>query len=216
MRDLQPKVAEDVFVDHPLDAFDLLWCHRLWMGEIEAQPVRCYERTGLAGMAPEHCPQGGVQQVGGRVVAHNVVTSNGIDRGSGGIADFRFAAHDRAEVDDQTIDRLAHVCDRDLPALPVGRPDGSGIGDLPTGFDIEGGLGEHHSDGLPDPGRSNRSAISQNCEQAPMAAQTRVRIVPDAALIQAACPQQFVQQFLVAAAVLGELDSTFAPARIAA
>ncbi len=58
-----------------------------------------------------------VQQVGGGVVAHDVLTALRVHLGNRLVADLGFAAHNFAEVDDHPRGRLAHIFDADLPAL---------------------------------------------------------------------------------------------------
>ena len=63
------SVAVDLRVDDPLDLALLRRCHRSGMHEVEAEPIRRHQRTGLLDVRPEHLAQGRVQQVRGGVVA---------------------------------------------------------------------------------------------------------------------------------------------------
>ena len=86
-------IAQDGPVDAGFDLLQLLGCHRLRVGEVEAQPVGGDQRAGLAGMLAQHAAQLGVQQVGGGVVAHDVLAALGVHPGDRQVAHLGLAAH---------------------------------------------------------------------------------------------------------------------------
>ena len=60
-------------VDDLFHFFDLLGRHAVRVVEVKAQTVGGYQRAGLARVLSQHLVQGRVHQVGGGMVAHDVV-----------------------------------------------------------------------------------------------------------------------------------------------
>ena len=87
-----------LLVDHRLDGGQLLHRHRLRVREVESQVFRIHQRAHLAHMCAEHPPEGGVQQVGGRVIGHDQPAPPGIDRGVQHLADFQAAGLQVADM----------------------------------------------------------------------------------------------------------------------
>ena len=116
------------------------------MGKVEAQPVGRDQRAGLAGMLAQHGVQLGVQQVGGGVVAHDILAAGRVDPGDRHVAGARCAVHDLADMHDHARGWLAHIVHPHFPARLACRDNRAGIGDLPTRFDVEAGFWQQDLD----------------------------------------------------------------------
>ena len=159
---VQFVVIEDFVVDVTLDLLDLLVGQRFGVGEVEAQAVGGDQRPGLPGVGAEDVMQGGVQQVGGGVVAHDVLAPAGVHRGDDFIAHPRGAAQHLARVDDDPRGGFAHIGHADRPAVPA---DFAGIAHLPAGFDVETGLRQQDFDVVAGGGGFHGAAIHHQGQQ---------------------------------------------------
>src|SRR5258706_5590045 len=108
-------------------------------------------------MLAQHLVQCSVQQVRGRVVAHDVVPARQFHFNHSLITDLWFATDNFADMRDQSGRRAADFADFDLPTplflcphflrkwgQTEGGPDGTRITDLPARFEIEAGLGQDY------------------------------------------------------------------------
>ncbi len=98
--DVQRKVVQDGIVDHRLDPIQLSPCHSIRMVEVETEPIGRHQRACLASVPAENGLQGGVEQVGGGVVAHDVHAPAFIDSRQCQVAYGRLAPLDPADVND--------------------------------------------------------------------------------------------------------------------
>ena len=142
--DVQAVILEDVAVDAGLDARHLFGCDRLGVGEVETEPVRGDQGTGLAGMLTEDCPQTGMEQMGGSVVAHDIPATLGVNPSQCPVAKAWLTALHLADMDDPSCGRSVHISDLDFPISPILREDPPSIGHLPAGLDVEASFGEKH------------------------------------------------------------------------
>ena len=89
-------VRDDLPVDDPLDAVELVARHRLEVDEVEPQPIRRDERARLLDVSAEHLAQRRMKQVRGRVIAPRRVAQISVDLGRHDIADTERAGRRRA------------------------------------------------------------------------------------------------------------------------
>ena len=78
---VSPGVGANLGVDQALDRLQLFRGHRFKMGEVEAQPGGIDQRAFLRHMVSENLAQGGVHQVGRRVLQRGGVTLRGVHLG---------------------------------------------------------------------------------------------------------------------------------------
>ena len=81
------RFSRDAAADEALDVGELLGRGRFGLGVVEAQVVGRDERAGLADVLAEHVAEGGMEQVGGGVVAGRVGASGAVDVGLDLVAD---------------------------------------------------------------------------------------------------------------------------------
>ena len=129
------RVARDLLVDDALDAFELLSRDRLEMDEVEAEPIRRHERSGLFHMRAQHLSQRGVQQMRGGVVAARGITGVGVDFRRDDIAHTQGARRHAHAVSPRQPGAHPHqTFDRGVGALVE---NSSRIGHLTAGLEIE-------------------------------------------------------------------------------
>ena len=109
-------------------------------------------------MLTEDRVQRGMQQVGRRVIAHDVVAPRHVDFGDRLIAHLRLTGDHLADMHDDTGGRPTHICDLDLPSGLAAvrgsqRANESFVGDLSTGFDVEAGTRQDDLDRIAKRGR---------------------------------------------------------------
>ena len=112
------------------DLIHLLGAHPPLQRKVESKAIRRHQGSGLVDRFAQDSPQGGVQKVGGGVVAFDAPAARLIDFAHGGIPDRRAAPTHRAPVDQQSRYRTLDVVHRDFPGRVVGRPNAAGVGDL--------------------------------------------------------------------------------------
>ena len=130
-----PVVADDA-ADLVLDRADLLGRQTALQREVEAQVVRRHERTGLAGAVPDDVPQGPMEQMRARVIAHRVGASRGVDLGGHGLPHPQ-ASVERAAMDDEAAERTLGVGDREQLAAAAGLAQDAEIADLAAALGVE-------------------------------------------------------------------------------
>src|SRR5579862_8928543 len=132
----------DPSVDGVLDVAQLLGAERAGVAEVKAQLVRSHVGAGLADMAAEALAQGGMQEMGGRMVA-----LGGAPRGVVHTCEHRLVGRERALLEGD-LKRLIVTEAIDVRHAPQagsgGAFDRAGIGDLTAAGGIERGLGELH------------------------------------------------------------------------
>ena len=118
--DVDGEVLAHGLVGQRLDLAQLLRRQRLEMGEVEAQAVRRDQRAGLAHVRAEHLAQGGVQDVGAGVVAHDVAAQALVDARLDGVADGQRAGFEAPEVgNDAAVADGLRVFDDEYVAVPA-------------------------------------------------------------------------------------------------
>ena len=137
------QIGHDDVVADALDLEDLLVRHGLEMREVEAQPVRCDERTGLLDMLAEHLGERALQDMRRRVVAGDECATALVDGGVHDVILVDAAARHYTVVDGQALLRALRVIDDDGAKLAR---DGAGISHLATHLAIERRLVEHDGD----------------------------------------------------------------------
>ena len=110
------------------------------MGKIESQAVGRDERAGLAGVRPDDATEGGVKEMGGRVVAHRVPAAGGVHLGEHVVVDGDAPLDDTAAVEDEAAFRALRVVDLEAP---VGASDLALVADLAALLGVERRLEEH-------------------------------------------------------------------------
>src|SRR5690606_16856460 len=140
LMDLDLGVLADLGVDQVLQRAQLLGLDRLGVAEVEAQTLAVDQRALLLYVLAQHLAQGGVQQVGGRMVQRGGLAHRGVDLGLDAGADAQAAPGDHAVVQEGTagLGGVAHV-EAHAGALEV-----AAVTDLATRLGVERGLVQHH------------------------------------------------------------------------
>ena len=131
---------------------------RFGLGVVEAQVVGRDERAGLADVFAEHVAEGGVEQVGGGVVAGRVGASGAVDLGLDLVADGELSGGDFADVGDHVAEG-AGLGDFELRAVGG---DGAGVADLAAAFGVEGRGVEDDADLVAGRGVGDRLAVADD------------------------------------------------------
>ena len=111
------------------------------MAEVETQPVRGDQGTGLAHVGAQHRTQGGVQQVGAAVVAGGIQPVGPIHLGRHGLSQGNVPLPDYAPVYDQPGHRAIGVFHRHLA---VGAGNRANVALLASAFGIERRFLQHY------------------------------------------------------------------------
>ena len=131
--------GEDLCVDHALHAVQLVLGHGLEVGEVKAKAVGSHQGAGLVHVVAQDLLEGGVQQVGGRVVAANELATAVVNRGGHDLAQAELALVDHAHVRDQLVVVLGIVdADGAREGLQL-----AGVANLAAHLAVEGGLVQH-------------------------------------------------------------------------
>ena len=143
--------GEDPVVDGDLDLKQLVRCHRLKMGEVEAQAIRLDQRARLMDVVTQYPLECGVQKMRGTVGAADRVAACGVDHRKHRVAHGKRTVFQSALVQVLSALVLLHVCDLELRVfLPIAAyidTERTGVGDLTAHLCIERGAIQHH-DGL--------------------------------------------------------------------
>jgi hypothetical protein len=107
--------------------------------------------------------QRGVQQMGGGVIAHDVVAAGRVDFSNRLVADFRFAADHLADVRDKSGSGAADIGDFNLPADTkfASRQGGNHprITNLAARFDVEAGARDDDFDPVANLGFADSAPV---------------------------------------------------------
>ena len=141
------EIAQQHLVDLVLDVAEHAVRHRRRRGEVEPQPARRIERTGLRSRVTERAPQPRVQQVGRRVPARHRRPPLEVDPGQHHVARTHLAGQHGRAVRDQAGQRLLDVDDREL-RLATARVDREPppVGELAAALGVERGRVENDLD----------------------------------------------------------------------
>ncbi len=145
----QPRGDLVVFQHHIvgdiLDPAQLFRRDRLWMNEVEAQPVRRHQRAALRDMVAKHLPQCLVQQMRRRVIGADRRTPDMIDFEQQCRTRLQRALFHRADMHEEIAGLLLGVGDT-KPHAFAGHH--AGIADLAAGLRIERRLVQNDGAGL--------------------------------------------------------------------
>src|SRR5690625_1501903 len=136
---LDGGVLADIGVHLALDRVQFGAIHRLLMGEIEAQPIRCHQRAPLRDMLAKLLAERLMQQMGGRVVCPDRAAAVMIDDKMRGLVGRDLALLDAGSVD---VDAAGLALGPDDAGAPGGGADHACVADLTAGLGIEGRLVE--------------------------------------------------------------------------
>ena len=126
-----------------LQPLQLLRGKRSVEGKVEGGVVGGDQRSPLEVAPPQQLLQRPVEEVGGRVVTHDLAAAPGVDAGSNSLAHPDPADANTAEVGDHALERPLGVLDEDL-AL---RPDqASGVAHLASRLGVKGAPVQVHLD----------------------------------------------------------------------
>ena len=128
-------VPEDMLVDEAFNLGQLPGGDGLVMGDVEPQPIRRHQRSGLPHMRADHGAQRRVQQVRRRMVAANIVAARGVHLGGYLVAELQCALADRRDVHARPVRLQAHhVLDG---AVAVAGDQPAGVRNLAAGLQVE-------------------------------------------------------------------------------
>ena len=130
-----PVLADDA-PDLVLDRAQLVGGERAVEREVEAQVVRCHERTRLPGTVPDDIAQRAVQDVRAGVVAHRRRAPDRVHDRLDRLPDPQPAV-ERAAMDMQAADRLLRVGHGEQLAAPTRFADHALVADLAAALGIE-------------------------------------------------------------------------------
>ena len=160
------KVGHDDVIANALDLENLLMVHGLEMREIEAQPVRGDERSGLLHVLSEDIGQRTLQDVRRRVVARDEGAAACVDGGVHDIALVNAPGDDRAVMDGQALLGPFGVIDGD--GAQVVRY-GAGVAHLAAHLAVERRLVEYDGDLLAFMGLVDDRAVDDDVDDARVA-----------------------------------------------
>ena len=153
-------VSQNLAIDQNLDLLALGFTHRFAMGEVEAQIVRRHQRAFLLHMVAQHVTQGGVHQVGGRVITHDGATAIHIHVGGHFLAHFQAAAFHLAQVH---MGRLAFFGIGHRKTV-VALHQETTVAHLTTGFCIKRRAGQHYHAFFPGQESVHRFAVLEQAD----------------------------------------------------
>ena len=137
---LDRGILANLGVDDIFQRLDLLRLDRFEVAEVKTHALAVNQRAFLLNVLAQNLAQGGVQQVGGRVVQRRGVTHIGVHLGFNGFAHFQAARSNHAVVQESAtgLGGVAHV------KAGSTRLQVTAIADLTARFGIERGLVENH------------------------------------------------------------------------
>jgi hypothetical protein len=154
-------LGRDVLADHRvdlgLDALDLVGGQRAAVAEVEAHAVAVDHLALLGDVRAQHMVQGGVHQVGGRVVGAGGGGAFGVDRGHDLVADLQGPASSTRWT--YRSPACFWVSTTRLLDAAIGL-DHAGVAGLAAALGVEAGAVQQDVDGRPACGRLETSAPS--------------------------------------------------------
>ncbi len=152
-------VGAHLLVDLAFDDRQVLGADRREVREVETQAIGGDQRALLLHVGAQHFAQGGMQQVGGRVVEDGGAAALAIDLAGQHIADLQAALGELAHVPMELARELLGVADVHLHA---GAGQGAVVTDLATGLGVERSLVGQHDDVITGLGTLHRAAVLEN------------------------------------------------------
>jgi hypothetical protein len=134
------EVLPYLLVDKALHSGELIRLQRLDVGEVEAQALRRHERAGLTGVRAKHPAQGGMKEVGARMIARRVAALLSVYLGDHVVVDGDAPLDDAPAVEDEAALGALRI-----PHLEAtgGAADLADVADLAAGLGVERRLEQH-------------------------------------------------------------------------